>query len=121
MTSRPSTWKRPIALATALACGPVIVLAQPPPPTVTELKAKLEQRLQEISAHIDGVAGYEILDLTSGERITHLERAVFPTASTIKLAIVYELFKQVEEGKLRLDEKITLDRAKAVGGSGVLF
>src|SRR6185369_17178025 len=41
--------------------------------------------------------------------------------STIKLAIVYELFKQVEEGTIRLDEMLTLDRARAVGGSGVLF
>ena len=30
----------------------------------------------------------------------------FPTASTIKLAIVYELFKQVDEGAISLDETI---------------
>jgi beta-lactamase class A len=46
---------------------------------------------------------------------------VFPTASTIKLAIVHELFTQAAEKKIRLDEAITLDRAQAVGGSGVLF
>ena len=65
--------------------------------------------------------GYAILDLTSGDRIGHLDRDVFPTASTIKLAIVYELFKQVDEGKIRLDQYVPLDHAKAVGGSGVLF
>jgi beta-lactamase class A len=90
-------------------------------PTAAELKAKFEKRLQDIAAHVDGVVGYEMLDLTSGERIAHLERETFPTASTIKLTLVYELFKQVEEGKIRLDETITLDRAKAVGGSGILF
>jgi beta-lactamase class A len=86
-----------------------------------ELRAKFERRMQEITARIDGVAGYLFLDLTSGDRIGHLERETFPTASTIKLAIVYELFKQADEGTIRLDETITLDRAKAVGGSGVLF
>jgi len=86
-----------------------------------ELKAKFERRVQEITARIDGVAGYLFLDLTSGDRIGHLERETFPTASTIKLAIVYELFKQADEGRIRLDDTITLDRAKAVGGSGVLF
>jgi len=86
-----------------------------------ELGAKFERRMQEITARIDGVAGYLLLDLTSGDRIGHLERETFPTASTIKLAIVYELFKQADEGTIRLDETITLDRAKAVGGSGVLF
>jgi Beta-lactamase class A len=48
---------------------------------------------------VDGVVGYAIVDLTSGERIGHLEHATFPTASAIKLAIVYELFKQAEEKK----------------------
>src|SRR3982074_2752707 len=62
-----------------------------------------------------------MLDLTSGERIAHLERETFPTASTIKLTLVYELFKQAEEGKIRLDDTIRLDRAVAVGGSGILF
>src|SRR5205823_6897233 len=93
----------------------------PPSAVGAELRARLESRLQEIAAHVDGVVGYAVLDLTSGERIGHLDREVFPPASTIKLAIVYELFKQVEEGRVRLDQTITLDRTKAVGGSGVLF
>lgn len=92
--------------------------AQTPP---ADLKARFEKRVAEIGARVDGVVGYVILDLTSGERIGHLERETFPTASTIKLAIVYELFKQAEEKKINLDEMITLDRRQAVGGSGVLF
>src|SRR5438132_12574892 len=94
--------------------------AQQPSPTAAELKGKFEHRLQEIAARVDGVMGYAVLDVTSGDRFGHLERDVFPTASTIKLAIVYELFKQVDEGKLRLDQTIMLDRKHAVGGSGVL-
>ncbi len=90
-------------------------------PPAAELKGKLERRLQQIAGRLDGVAGYVILDLTTGDRIAHLDRAVFPTASSIKLAIVYELFRQAQEGKIDLDERITLDRARAVGGSGVLF
>jgi beta-lactamase class A len=97
-----------------------VVLAGQASPA-SELKAKFERRVQEITARVDGVAGYAFLDLTSGDRIAHLEHETFPTASTIKLAIVYELFKQVEEGTIRLDEMLTLDRARAVGGSGVLF
>src|SRR5262249_49693293 len=88
--------------------------------TGAELRAKFERRLQDISNRVDGVVGYQILDLTSGDRFAHLERETFPTASTIKLALVYELFKQVEERTIKLDETIVLDRAKAVGGTGVL-
>jgi beta-lactamase class A len=90
-------------------------------PTATELRGKFEHHLQQISARVDGVVGYSVLDLTSGDRIGHLERETFPTASTIKLAIVYELFKQAAEGKVRLDDTLPVDRSKAVGGTGVLF
>jgi beta-lactamase class A len=88
--------------------------------TPAELRAKFEKRVQEISSRVDGVVGYSIVDLTSGERIDHLDGATFPTASAIKLAIVYELFKQAEEKRIDLDEKVTLDRRQAVGGTGVL-
>jgi beta-lactamase class A len=91
------------------------------PSSTAELKAKFEHRLQDIAARVDGVMGYAVVDLTSGDRVGHLEREVFPTASTIKLAIVYELFKQVDEGKIHLDQTVTLDRKHAVGGSGVLI
>jgi beta-lactamase class A len=90
------------------------------PPLASELRGKFEKRVQEISARVDGVVGYAIVDLTTGDRIGHLERETFPTASAIKLAIVYELFKQASEGKVRLEETMTLDRRQAVGGTGVL-
>jgi beta-lactamase class A len=104
----------------AFALVSVAVAAQSPSPTAAELKAKFDHRLQEIASRVDGVMGYAVLDLTSGDRFGHLDREVFPTASTIKLAIVYELFKQVDEGKIRLEQTIVLDRKQAVGGSGVL-
>ena len=101
-----------------LLAGTASAGAQTSPPA--ELRAKFEKRVQEISSRVDGVVGYSIVDLTSGERIAHLDAATFPTASAIKLAIVYELFKQAEEKRIDLDEKITLDRHQAVGGTGVL-
>ncbi len=93
-----------------------VVFTQP----ASELRTKFEGRIQAITSKVDGVVGYEIVDLTSNDRIAHLERETFPTASAIKLAIVYELFKQAGEGRIRLDDTLTLDRSKAVGGSGVL-
>jgi len=93
---------------------------QQPTATAAELKTKLERRLQEISARLNGAVGYAILDLTSGERVGRLDGSVFPTASTIKLTVLYELFRQVDQGKVRLDQTMALDRGKAVGGTGVL-
>jgi beta-lactamase class A len=114
--------------AGARAVGHVVVALSIAVATITgtaaqvasELKARFERRVQEIAAHVDGVVGYEMLDLASGDRFSHLAGETFPTASTIKIAIVYELFEQVDDGRVRLDEPIVLDRTKAVGGTGVL-
>jgi beta-lactamase class A len=101
----------------AVMWPPLTVRAQP----ANELRAKFEQRLRDIASRVDGVVGYEIIDLTSNDRFALRARDVFPTASTIKLAIVYELFTQAAEGHVKLEETIVLDRRKAVGGTGVLF
>ena len=98
----------------------LVLSASAPGQPAHELRARFEARIRSIAAQVDGVVGYEIVDLTSNERVASLERETFPTASAIKLAIVYELFKQAGEGRLKLDETLTLDRSKAVGGSGVL-
>ena len=80
----------------------------------------LQKKLTTIAETVDGVMGYEVVDLTTGARFGRLRGEVFPTASTIKLAILYELFKQVDEAKLRLDEPRPLEARHRVGGAGVL-
>jgi beta-lactamase class A len=85
-----------------------------------QLRRNLERQLQVIVDGLNGVMGYAALDLTSGEEIGRLERQEFPTASTIKLAILYELFAQAGDGRVRLDAAAPLDRSHVVGGSGIL-
>jgi beta-lactamase class A len=89
-------------------------------PLAAELRRGLERRLQASADGFDGVVGYAALDLTSGEEFGRLERQDFPTASTIKLAVLYELFRQADEGRVALDVVAPLDRAHVVGGSGIL-
>ena len=86
-----------------------------------ELRRQLQSRLDAIAAKVDGVLGYVLVDLTTKDRVSsRLESQAFPTASTIKLAILYELLKQSDEGKIVLDKPAVLDRSQIVGGSGVL-
>ena len=109
------------ALMVALAGSIAVASAQQPAaPLAQELRHALDRQLQSAVEGLDGVMGYAALDLTSGEEIGRLDRQEFPTASTIKLAILYELFRQADEGKLRLDAAAALDRTKVVGGSGIL-
>jgi beta-lactamase class A len=100
-----------------------LVFVQPPPDSATlqrELRAKFDARLHEIARAVDGVMGYAIVDLTSGDRIEALATTEFATASTIKLAILYEVFKQAEEGRIRLTDERRLDPGSAVDGDGIL-
>lgn len=116
-------------LSVGAAGGLVGASAQsPPPPPATRpddtsaaaLKRAFANELERIAASLDGVMGYVVVDLTSGDRFGRLQDTVFPTASTIKLAILYELFRQAEEGAVRLDDSRPMDASHVVGGSGIL-
>lgn len=85
-----------------------------------ELRTATERKLQAIASRLDGVMGYVMHDIASGERFERLGSEPFPLASTVKLAILYELFKQSDEGRLRLGEPRPLEASHKVGGSGIL-
>ncbi len=91
--------------------------AQTVDPKASELRQKFIGSLESTSAGLEGVMGYSIVDLTSGDRVERLPSAVFATASTIKLAILYELFRQSDEGRLSLDTVVPFDQTRAVGGT----
>ncbi len=89
-------------------------------PRLTELHLKLAQQLRRMSAEFDGILGVAVKDLKSGEAFGVNAETVFPQASSIKIPILVELFRQAQEGTLRLDERVEVKRAQMVGGSGVL-
>jgi beta-lactamase class A len=90
-------------------------------PLQAELEASLVRQVELIASRLDGVVGYAITDITTGGRVAaRLETVPFPTASTIKLSILYELFKQSGEGTLAIDTPAPLQPADVAGGSGVL-
>ena len=84
------------------------------------LRQKFEAELKDIARRLDGVMSYAVVDLTSGERFALQEQTVSPTASTIKLAVLYELMRQVDDGRVELETMLPLDRRHAVGGGAGL-
>jgi beta-lactamase class A len=82
----------------------------------TALRAKLDAQLANVAEHLNGVVGYAIKDLSSGETFLRLPDTVFPQASSIKLTILLELLRQAQEGKLSLEEKHTLRRSEMTVG-----
>jgi beta-lactamase class A len=87
---------------------------------------KLETRVEEIATQLDGVMGVAILDLTDGRIFLRNADRVFPAASSIKIAILLELYRQDQEaragakGKVRLDEIYTFDPKDLVEDSQIM-
>src|SRR6266511_2462831 len=70
---------------------------------------KLETRVDEIATKLDGVMGVAILDLTDGRILLRNADRVFPAASSIKIAILLELYRQEQEARAGAKGKATLD------------
>jgi len=111
--------RRPLALAAASLLLAVSASGEGLPPKQAELVAKLRARVEAVDARLDGVLGVCVRDLTTGDTIELHPDEVFPTASSIKLAVLYELYRQAEEGRIDLAE-VTRPPIPRVGGGGIL-
>ena len=80
---------------------------------------KLEATVHDADQRLDGAMGVEILDLTNGHALSLNADDVFPTASSIKIAILAEFYRQVQQGKLKFTDIYTLQASDLVGGSGI--
>src|SRR3982751_894177 len=88
-------------------------------PKEDALWARLRTRLEKLEQSLDGVGGLSVKDLKTGATIDIRPDETFPQASVIKLAIVYDLYRQAEEGRIDLAE-VTRMPASRVGGGGIL-
>jgi beta-lactamase class A len=102
--------------------------AQPQSPSTSDdsLWKKLDARVAELTHRFDGVMGVTIVDLTDGRTISRNADRVFPTASSIKIAILLELYHQEQEsraggqGKAKLDDIYTFDPKDLVEFSQIM-
>ena len=115
-------FRRLVCIATvALAAGmPCSSRAQQPAQEKEQiLWQKLEATIAGEDSHLDGVMGVAILDLSTGQKYLLHADEVMPTASSIKIAILAELYRQAQQGKLNLGDLYTLQQSDIVGGSGI--
>ncbi|MFO7561933.1 MAG: serine hydrolase [Enhygromyxa sp.] len=84
------------------------------------LRAKLGRELRRIVDAFNGVMGVQFVDLTDGARIGVNEQLRFPQASSIKIPILIELFRQAESRPTILRERQRVTGMTSVGGSGIL-
>ncbi len=76
--------------------------------------------LNALIARLPGTYGVYAKNLHTGKTLAFNERAVVPAASLIKVPILAELYRRVEEEGLVLDETVAMHKEDQVPGSGVL-
>ena len=110
-----------LGLAGGLA-APASAQTSPPPLTEkqTVLWMKLEKSILDIDRGLDGVMGVAIVDLTDGHKYLLHANDVYPQASSIKICVLAELYRQAQQGKLKLTDLYTVNAADLVQDSDIM-
>lgn len=94
-------------------------VAAPPALQLNQELVALKTQVQVLATENPTLtAGIFLVDLDSGSYLNFNGDATFASASTIKVPILVAFFQAVDEGKVRLDQMLTLRAEDIVGGSG---
>ncbi len=81
---------------------------------------KMRVQLRRLAARFPAQIAFEVLDLSSGLVAGYNANESMPAASTIKVAVMVEVFKKLEEGAFTLNDRIQLHASDRDDGSGDL-
>ncbi len=80
----------------------------------------LAERLRELDEASPGQLGVYLLRPADGSKLNHNADRIWYLASATKAAIAIAVLQEVDDGKLQLDQPITLEEGDRVDGSGGL-
>lgn len=102
--------------------GAASAQTSPPPPNEKQqvLWTKLEKSILDVDRNLDGVMGVAIVDLTDGHKYRLHADDVFAQASSIKICILAELYRQAQQGKLKLTDLYSVSAADLVQDSDIM-
>jgi beta-lactamase class A len=83
--------------------------------------AALTSQLQSMTQGFQGKVALYAKDLATGQTVAIDPDEAVPTASVIKLGILYTALEQIRAGKAHFDDRLTLTKDNQVPGSGVLL
>jgi beta-lactamase class A len=112
-----------LILACLYLCAAVSASAQNSPPLTEKqqvLWEKLEKTILDVDHNLDGVMGVAIVDLTDGHKYLLHANDLFPQASSIKICILAALYRQAQQGKLKLTDLYTVNAADLVQDSDIM-
>ncbi len=105
------------ALPVAAQCCPVKPQAQ----KRQLLWQRLQADIRRVNEQLDGVLAVAVKDLTSGEEFFINSDEVMPQASSIKIAVLANLYLQAQQGKLKLTDEYVVSKGDLVPGSDIML
>lgn len=81
---------------------------QPVPPAASDLEAAIDSL---VSLYPDAIAAVSIRDASQGLVFDRLGDRVFHAASTMKVPVMIEVFRQAEMGRFSLDDELVVENA----------
>lgn len=118
-----------VLLMAGMCCGQTAT-AKPANATPAKLTPKQEllwqkmaERVTQIAQHTDGVMGVVVRDLASGKELAINADEVYPTASSIKIAVLAELYRQSQQGgagRAKLSDQYVVNATDLVPDSYIM-
>lgn len=87
---------------------------------MTHAGGQADKAIADAVRRFRGEMGVAAINLQNGDTIAVNADTRFPTASTIKTAVMIEAWHRAADGSLPIDRRIAVAKADQVGGSGVL-
>jgi beta-lactamase class A len=82
---------------------------------------KLQDNIAKVDASLDGVLAVAIKDLASGKEFLLHGDEIMPQASSIKIAVLADLFLQAQHGKVKLTDDYVVRKEDLVSGSDIML
>ena len=84
-------------------------------PTSDEQLVALSKRIEQIASTAKGHIGVEAVILETGQSVSFNSHDHFPMQSVYKFPIAMTVLRQIDEGKINLDQKIRVEKSDFVG------
>src|SRR5215470_1502154 len=82
---------------------------------------KLQEQIHAVDQQLDGVLALAVKDLNSPEEFFINPDEIMPQASSIKIAVLAELYLQARQGKLKLTDEYVVRKEDLVSGSDIML
>ncbi len=82
---------------------------------------KLQDNIAKVDTNLDGVLAVAIKDLASGKEFLLHGDEIMPQASSIKIAVLADLFLQAQHGKIKLTDDYVVRKEDLVSGSDIML